>query len=234
LFQMKNQNNKKGFSLIEVMVSISIITIVVLSSATLLVSIVRSNNSNIHRMVAYGLAQEGLEAMRNIRDSNWLLNASFDGKLGSAGNVIWGQVLPGAGQKAYYKVDAVAPNSAAGTITSAMIAVYAPWKLSILSGDSEDRYAKSDDTRLFQAAFGEDGIIFYTHESVRGATVSPYHRYLIVSALSYDGNTDGDTVDTFLETAKYRVTSVVAWSEYGRDTEVRLDTEITDWKQSTL
>ena len=28
-------------------------------------------------IVAYGLVQEGLEAVRNIRDSNWLLGADF-------------------------------------------------------------------------------------------------------------------------------------------------------------
>ncbi len=88
--------NKSGFTLPEVIVSISIIVIVIVAATNLIVSIIRTNTQNQNTLIAYGLAQEGLEGVRNIRDSDWLIGASFQGKLGSKTNpkIIWGQAFP--------------------------------------------------------------------------------------------------------------------------------------------
>lgn len=86
-----------------------VMVLVVYSATTLLISSIRGNVSNVNTMIAYGLAQEGIEAARNIRDSNWLLGAAFSGTVGGVRNrtVIWGAELPSIeGEVRYYTVDA--------------------------------------------------------------------------------------------------------------------------------
>jgi type II secretory pathway pseudopilin PulG len=63
---------KKGFTLMEVFISVAVIItalVGVLSLATISVSSVRINRSKI---IADGLAEEGLELVKNIRENNWL------------------------------------------------------------------------------------------------------------------------------------------------------------------
>jgi prepilin-type N-terminal cleavage/methylation domain-containing protein len=66
-----------GFSLTEVMIGIMILTVAIVSATNLLVSMVKTNKVNVQTMQAYYLAQEGIEAIRNIRDTNWLHNLDF-------------------------------------------------------------------------------------------------------------------------------------------------------------
>ena len=63
---------KKGFTLMEVIVAVGIVTSVLVFTIALInfsVSGIRLNKSKI---IAFGLAQEGEEIVRNIRDNNWL------------------------------------------------------------------------------------------------------------------------------------------------------------------
>jgi prepilin-type N-terminal cleavage/methylation domain-containing protein len=225
---MKKNNLKKGFSLIEVIVAMSVITMVVFAATTLLVSIIRSNSSNINRMIAYGLAQEGLEAVRNIRDSDWLLGATFDGKVGKFGSKPWGDTLPPLGGTVFYTVDSSQPVNMNIKINSSALVNYVPWKITSLSGTDEDALKKNDQrTRIYKnKVVGDANEIRYMHLKTSSSVITPFHRYIIIKSLPYTAGA--------AEIAKYRVTSVVFWSEFGRDTEVRLDTELTDWKQSTL
>jgi len=69
---MKIQNPNKGFSLIEVLISLTVIVtalVGVISLATASISSIRINKSKI---IAANLAEEGLELIKNIRDNNWL------------------------------------------------------------------------------------------------------------------------------------------------------------------
>lgn len=69
--------NKGGFTLTEVMIGIMILTIAIISASNLLVGLVRTNKLNTQTLQAYYFAQEGIELVRNIRDTNWLLNVGF-------------------------------------------------------------------------------------------------------------------------------------------------------------
>lgn len=81
---MKN----KGFSLTEVIIGIFILTVAIVSASTLLNSLLRSNENNLTTIQANYFAMEGLEAVRNVRDSNWLNNFTWlDGE--DSANV-WG------------------------------------------------------------------------------------------------------------------------------------------------
>lgn len=61
-----------GFTLLEVMVAIFIISIGVLGVVKMIPSLSASAQVNSSRLVAAYLAQEGIEMVRNIRDTNWL------------------------------------------------------------------------------------------------------------------------------------------------------------------
>jgi len=63
---------KNGFTIIEVMVAIFIITTGMLGAFNLIQQTIFFTATSSSRLVAAYLAQEGIEIVRNIRDSNWL------------------------------------------------------------------------------------------------------------------------------------------------------------------
>lgn len=71
--------NKKAFTLIETLIGITMIGIVITAVTGLILNTILSNERNKHLLQANMLAQEGLEVMRHIRDSNWLQNYSWNG-----------------------------------------------------------------------------------------------------------------------------------------------------------
>lgn len=78
----------KGFTLVEVIVSVGIISLVsvsVMSAVSLsLTSAAKIKND----LIAAGLAQEGLEIVRNIRDRDWHLGSSFGASLGNGNYLV--------------------------------------------------------------------------------------------------------------------------------------------------
>ncbi len=78
---IKNQNFKNGFSFIELLLSISIISIGLVGVAGLVVYNLSFSKLSSERLIATNLAQEGIEVVRNIRDSNWLEGNSFDSNI---------------------------------------------------------------------------------------------------------------------------------------------------------
>lgn len=72
-------NNQKGQSLLELMVAIAVITSALFSVWNLFLINFSGEQEAKERIVAVNLAREGLEAVKNIRDTNWLkIEAGFD------------------------------------------------------------------------------------------------------------------------------------------------------------
>ena len=72
--------SKKGFTIIELIISIFILSVAVVGifGAFSMVSVLTADATN--KLTATYLAQEGMEIVRNIRDSNWLyIDANPDG-----------------------------------------------------------------------------------------------------------------------------------------------------------
>ena len=63
---------KKGFTLIEVIFAIFLVTVTAFAAFTLIDNTLVAVSSNKIGLTAYYLAQEGIELVRNIRDNNWL------------------------------------------------------------------------------------------------------------------------------------------------------------------
>ncbi|PIR54992.1 hypothetical protein COU74_04630 [Candidatus Peregrinibacteria bacterium CG10_big_fil_rev_8_21_14_0_10_36_19] len=76
---MSIKNNQQGFTLTEVLIGMMILTVAIVSATNLLIGLIDTNKNNVQTLQAYYLAQEGVEAVRNIRDTNWLHNADFKG-----------------------------------------------------------------------------------------------------------------------------------------------------------
>jgi prepilin-type N-terminal cleavage/methylation domain-containing protein len=68
---MRN-NNKKGFTLLEVIAAVFIFSIGILAAYRIIPSIISNTTINSSKTVAAYLAQEGIEIVRKIRDGNWL------------------------------------------------------------------------------------------------------------------------------------------------------------------
>ncbi|HEY4506550.1 MAG TPA: prepilin-type N-terminal cleavage/methylation domain-containing protein [Candidatus Paceibacterota bacterium] len=69
--------SSRGFTLVEVLISIFIFSLAFTATSFVLTTNMRSASFVGDSFVASGLAQEGLEVVRNIRDRDWFLGNSF-------------------------------------------------------------------------------------------------------------------------------------------------------------
>ena len=67
-----------GFTLIEVLVALAILTVAISPLLVTAVSSLRVSALIQNNLIASNLAQEGIEIIRNIRDTNWASNKLFD------------------------------------------------------------------------------------------------------------------------------------------------------------
>ncbi len=76
---------QKGFTLLEGIIAMTVITVGLVAGMSLAISNISTAQNNERRVVAVNLAREGVEAIRNIRDSNWLkvdLNRTYPSDAG--------------------------------------------------------------------------------------------------------------------------------------------------------
>lgn len=76
------RKNKRGLSLLEMVVVIGIVTVSLVSISSLMTQSIQAQNINHNYLIASMLAQEGLELVRNKRDTNWL-RPGWDWKTGN-------------------------------------------------------------------------------------------------------------------------------------------------------
>lgn len=75
--------SQKGFTLIEVLVAIAILIVGVIGTYQVIQNITFSSKINSSKLVATYLVQEGIEMVRNKRDSNWISGSVWDASLPS-------------------------------------------------------------------------------------------------------------------------------------------------------
>lgn len=81
---------KQGFTLVEIIIAITLLVIGVVAVFGLVFFAINLNRDNVMRVQALELAREGMEIVRNVRDTNWKNNYPFNG-----GAEIWGVGLDG-------------------------------------------------------------------------------------------------------------------------------------------
>lgn len=77
-----------GFTLVETILAISILSVVIVTAGSLATSSIRIGGQNLHQFTAFHLAEEGIEVVRHLRDSNWLQNRPWAYGLGDGEYVI--------------------------------------------------------------------------------------------------------------------------------------------------
>ncbi|MBI4235348.1 prepilin-type N-terminal cleavage/methylation domain-containing protein [Candidatus Peregrinibacteria bacterium] len=140
------KSQQSGFTLTEVMIGIMILTIAIVAATQILIGLIGFNQNNVNSLKAHYLAMEGLEIVRNIRDTNWLHNYDW---LGEESGDLWvGDLVPGGGAAKIIGVDAndTSVGGVDAGIASAGLAAlkgFAPWIISgaaspvILLGDED-------------------------------------------------------------------------------------------------
>lgn len=72
IWSKKSGKLLRAETIVEVIVALVVITIGATAATSLILSSLRATNYNKNSLVALNLAQEGIEYMRNTRDTNWL------------------------------------------------------------------------------------------------------------------------------------------------------------------
>jgi prepilin-type N-terminal cleavage/methylation domain-containing protein len=202
----KLTDNKSGFSLIEVLIGITVLTIAIVVAVNMLVGLIRSNENNMKTMQAHYLAVEGIEAVRNVRDGNWLHGKSW---LGEADSSPWGSVL-GTDEEYFFELNSgffVETSSNGGDVhTNGLSSLSAPWMISS-EGDDFAQVSWIGDPE------NESG--FYRTISIK-------------EFIENDENLNE------CENSCVLVESKVTWRLGGQERELTISTILTDWKGNIL
>jgi prepilin-type N-terminal cleavage/methylation domain-containing protein len=229
----QRQPGKLGFTLPEVIIAIIILSttsIAVLSTVIFLMGMIELNNNQI---IATNLAREGLEIVRNQRDTNWRYwsgslrnswNNGFDGitsfdretKVLSTINM----VTPANVEHLFFAVE---PNPISITLIDADVTQDGAQETTVenICDSPDERY------RLFYNA--TDG--YHTTEQA-GDTASPFYRVLVVT--HYDNTmsiTQPDNTDAEKNANVIKATSIVTYCHNDTPRTTELETYLTDWYQ---
>lgn len=85
-----NIKNNKGFGLLEVLVSISVVIIGILPMINLFNSVLTRERNMENKLKAIYFAQEGIEIVRQIRDTNWRKGDAWDFRPPTVGDTVYG------------------------------------------------------------------------------------------------------------------------------------------------
>ena len=211
-----------GFSLTEVMIGIMILTVAIVSASNLLVSLVKTNRLNVQTLQAYYLAQEGLEAVRNIRDTNWLHNLDFKGEGGVYQELGIGESY------AVFLEDGGWNNSRPQENMSLMdLRNLSPWSFSGFSSSDpfNDVFAvikkEFSGKSYYSSVIGSsDESVFYRHIEILDACDND--PALLEAVLPEDC---GDFI---------LVRSVVNWKDGSKDREFSVEEVLSNWKGGAL
>jgi type II secretory pathway pseudopilin PulG len=78
---MKQCDNENAFTLMEAIVAIFVITTGLVGVLSLVSQTIAASTFSKDKLIAAYLAQEGIEIVRNIRDTNWLQSLDWDNGL---------------------------------------------------------------------------------------------------------------------------------------------------------
>jgi prepilin-type N-terminal cleavage/methylation domain-containing protein len=105
-----NRKKNRGFSIIEMVIVVFVITMGLLGLSSVVIQNIAAQNLDKNTLVASGLAQEGIELVRQKRDNNWLLSQDWNDGLGEGAYIAnYRNGLSGGGAgvdaRLYYDID---------------------------------------------------------------------------------------------------------------------------------
>ncbi len=212
-----------GFSLTEVMIGIMILTVAIVSASNLLVSLVKTNRLNVQTLQAYYFAQEGIEAVRNIRDTNWLHNLDFKGEGG-----VYQELEVGVSYAVFLEDRGWSDSRLEEGMSLYDLRSLSPWGFTPSS--SSDPF--NDVFAVVKDDFG--GKTYYSSSVIGSSDESVFYRH--VEILDACGN-DPALREAVLEVDCgdfILVRSIVNWKDGSRDREFSIEEVLSNWKGGAL
>ncbi|MDX9970789.1 MAG: type II secretion system protein [Candidatus Gracilibacteria bacterium] len=203
-----NTKSNKGFTLTEVLIGMMILTIAIVTATNILVGLINTNKNVVQVQQAYFLAIEGVEAVRNIRDTNWLNNVDFRGRLDLLG-------MLENGSEMVVGLNSMAWKSSVKS-SGSDISRFKTWNMSLKSGDNDKLCVFDEDGGqyfgLCEGVFGKDSGFR------RVVKIEPYC----------------DTAGKSLCVDSFKVESIVSYFDSDKEKFVSLSAVLTDWKGGAL
>ncbi len=200
------KNNKKWFSIIEIIIWMFIFSLWIISVYAVISSSVRINDHNRHYIIASNLAREQLEILRNNRDYNYAKIQKFDqiNPLDSM-NPDFSNVLDAG----IYKVENNFEASSSFPLNIEKISDNMNLSEEIMQNSN---ISLRDEYRVY---FDETQRIYTFDDNGWSNTKTPYIKYVEISRD---------------ETNQILISSRVIWESRGRH-DFEIKTILTDWKQ---
>jgi len=226
----------RGALLIEILIGFFILTLGITATASLVNAALHANQNHKHRLIAVNLAQEGIEVMHNIRDTNWLtypshIRACWNFWEDTDENGVYENGIDdlcdvgisdgqnahpwGYDDKKTFLLDLNTSNFR--------------WNLVEATGDSrlyrftsgsfQGLYTHTNSLATEPTLFSREISLYYTDEDTFDATANP----IAGGEVPFDASKDN----------RLLVVSRVFWDERGNAREVVLTTELTDFFQRT-
>ncbi len=251
---------QKGSIMMQVLVSLFILSLGLSGALAVIVAAIESNKTNQQRMIATNLAQEGMEGFRSIRDTNWLTYSSNlrecwhfwedtneDGVLGNDSSC----TPDGNGQNDHPWTFVA---SEAPTDTPLFIVDFDStnfrWKYipDTLFDNISGTPDYTDGHKLYTKTI--NGNLFYTHDKSGTTTESVFSRKMemyFIDNPTFDDSTDPITGGEYPDSTtasppattemgddnRILVMSTVSWTQRGRSHEVVMSTIMTDYLERT-
>lgn len=201
-------SDPRGSTLIEVIIALMVVAVGLVGALSLATSNVRNQGIGLSRLIAINSAREGIELVRNIRDSNWLSGPAH----------------------AWY--DGLAGSTTCAVIDDARVAAldFVPCPAGADFFTNQFRLAKSEITTA--TTISDILLQQGSQASVSGSPTAFYRKlevrpiYLVAGAETFTGCTDCTIADAI----GMRVTSEVSWKQSGQDRLVRLRENLYNWR----
>lgn len=203
-----NKNNKKAFTIIEILVWIFIFSLWAVSVLSIMINTINLNDYNKNYIIAANLAREQIELFRNIRDSNYVKIQA------------WNQINPSLAYDpdllfqtwAYYKIANDFSSWATFPVKVEEITDFWEW-LEMLN-------TKMQDYRLYL-----DWNNLYTYDAGTWNEETEFYKYIRVDEVQYN-----DWWTTIIIEWALKITSKVIWiKKWYKEFEVT--TIFTDFKR---
>ncbi len=216
---------RAGFTILEMLLALSVLSVGIMATFTLSLANLNTAKDNYQRILAANLAREGVEIVRNIRDTNWLkmeknlADCDEDGLNPTPCTWDYGLDIEIANVD-YLNSNLMSPNSSVTNV--------------------EECFAETEQCRLKLAANN-----MYDHD--QNSVESSFARLVLLQAICFDTeqtaansyfdgpvdiSTDLDCSDEdFKNKVGVRVTSQVYWEAAGQGHTVELIEDLYNWRE---
>lgn len=189
----------RGESIIETIITIGIIVVSLVGIMSLFLGTIKLNQSIRERVIAINLAREGMEAVRYIRDTNWLIYSNNR-------RICWNLESGNCNESG---IEGVNDNYLSGYYTIEMNPTDFSW--SIQTDNTED-------VDLNNQLFLKDN--FYCHDNT--GTFTPFLRQI---EIRYPQESNPHVITDKTKDNVIQVISRIKWNNH----EVKLETKLTDF-----